>query len=695
MRLLVSLGLCLVAAALAAWWLFVAEDVAVVAPASESTAETRGVASEPVSVDAVAEPTPLQREVVSEPVATGEAPAQTPAAGLQGLIEDPRGQPVAGARVRCGEGSEVESDADGRFALAAPSEGQELHARKQGWIQVGWAQAALNAEGRWKPVRLLLAPTATLSVEVQDSSGQPVRGAKVSASLAAAEPHGSAPGNLPFGSTVYTESTSTDADGLAHFTAIAAEQRLRIDLHGVPEQTSGGAMSFEGVDGSGTRLLAAHEAQRPLVLAPGETRTLLVRAAASLRIQGRVLASSGAPSAGAIVTLRELDVKAERWPGLRLNASTDEQGAFVLESLLMTRPGRLMVAASSSGGAGGWLASCEDPQECATVELAPAPEGPIEAELVLKLVLAPSIAGRVIDGTGAPVGKARVALHPLEGALLAGHLSTNRVRSTSTAESNGAFHLPVVPEGTYDIEVNARTTTWVRGVRAGASDLLIEVPGGKPARVTIEVTSEQPLGETILLLSRFHPWQPPIEAPALPERALYSEPRGWPAPALALWYGAQGHVDHLGEVLFSSWPMRARTYEAELDEGYYWIGAKARGKGYSTYPIGTGLVHVGAGEHHLTFQLEPAGRVRGRLIASGALDPALCIALTTASGQAVPLDVRTGRLESFAAPGAVGSFDLYPVPARALELRVGSRAELEAGTCRLRQAVQVAPGATV
>ena len=222
----------------------------------------------------------------------------------------------------------------------------------------------------------------------------------------------------------------------------------------------------------------------------------------------------------------------------------------------------------------------------------------------------------------------------------------------------------------------------------------LELPDGVPATVHVEVYGSRPLGQIIVLCTRLDPL-PGVggDAPRLAKDADYAGPLGWPQPALGLWYGGQSYRGPLGTAMFSSGPImegNAKTFE--LSEGLYWIGAKAVDRdGAHCFPIGTGLVRVGPGEHNVRFHLTPSSTLEGR-VEDAPIDEALCIALATEDGRLVPLDVRRNDMAPFTDLAADGRFRFPQVPTGRFELRVGTAEELRSGTARRRRAVTIEAG---
>jgi len=316
-------------------------------------------------------------------------------------------------------------------------------------------------------------------------------------------------------------------------------------------------------------------------------------------------------------------------------------------------------------------------------------------ELTLTLEPTLAIAGRIISDL--PKLSATVHVHPLSNPLPFGLLPTG-VNASVWAHKGGEFRIAGLAPGRYDVEVRPNPpypTAWVRDVEAGTEDLSVVLGGERPARVTIDVAlSEGKSKETILLTGRLTPHDQPPAVAELPWQATYPDPLGWPPGVSHLWSGGGGLTDELGWTQFGLGPIPENPTTIELDEGPYWIGIKARAEdGNTTFPMGTGLVHVTAGEHRLRFELTPSGSVEGR-VTGGPSGRELFAALAH-GGKLLTLDVRRDEMRSVSELGADGFFRFPLVPVGTLELRIGTREELLAGRWTHHQELRVARGETL
>jgi hypothetical protein len=627
--------------------------------------------------------------------------ARVPYSGLAGRTVDALGRPLAGVEVtllawnEAGEavdravGSAV-SALDGHFRVDPAPEFQEIAVRASGLRLLAGQRPERDAQGRWEFCELVLGPEASLRVRVEDAAGEPVAGVLVQVGISPTETHGEL---RSWRSLRSDRRARTDAGGLAALDGVWAGQRLVIHLSLPSDDGPSVPLGrFERVR-EGRALLDEGDERmdgRPLVLDAGEERTVAVALAGRLRIAGRVTTADGEgfPEPWLVVS-RVDEPQRERLGGGR----GDAEGRFDLE-VVPDRPlARVLVVAADRGG----FLGLDRPGRVAwqLVELGGRAEGAVEVDLVMQATLA--IAGEVRAGeTGA---RAAIRCIPLDRSLPFGRLPTG-AHPLSQTKTDGAFRIEGLLPGRYDLEVTPfddPPRTWVRGVEAGTEDLVVELAGERPVRVTIEVAAMPgaTLAETVLLRAGpLVPFGAEPDAPALARDAVYREPFGWVPWLLTLWTGAGGHTDATGELLARLTAMKANPTTWTLDEGLYWLGAKAKlADGTLTFPIGTGLVRLAAGEHRLRFELPAAGALRGRVV--GAREGAeLFVALAHADGRPIPLDVGRGDASPLVELGFDGRFRLATAPAGRLELRVGTREELLGGSWTRRQEIRVAPGGT-
>lgn len=372
----------------------------------------------------------------------------------------------------------------------------------------------------------------------------------------------------------------------------------------------------------------------------------------------------------------------------------DGEGRFTLDLACAWPLGRVRVTARDFPEGRRSLTQTADPTRAAQADLDL--RGRASGTEQLTLVLEPTLAitGRVEAPSGEDAVQASVRVH----AAAAFPGFPPRAASVPVYTRKGAFHLPGLAPGRYDLEVQPSSRfprTWVRGVEAGTEDLVILLEGTRPVRVTVEVGSAAgELEETILLCGSFRPSGEPPPVPELAPSVTLSALEGWPAGMLTLWSGGGGRSDLNGQSSHTLTPMKTNPTTLELDEGLWWIGAKARLKdGTYAFPIGTGLVQLAPGEYRLRFELTRCGTLEGRV--QGALPGRGLAAALAHAGALLVLDVGKREMFPLCELGADGSFRFPLVPAVPLELRVGTRAELLGGRWTERRSLLPEAGETL
>lgn len=619
---------------------------------------------------------------------------------LTGRTIDLRGEPIAGVEVALlgwdESGSSLvpqqtaRSDENGAFRLECVNDVNELEAQKSGYALLHANRPVQGADGRFEPLELVLCAQAALRIVVVDPAGEPVPDVHVSVAVAAPERFGASRSRMD--GLRQNRRAATDATGTALLPVIWADQHVRVSLD-IAREGEGitGLGAFERVS-NGRPVFEPEEGGVPLFVEPSSERTLHVELAGRYRIRGRVVEEDGSAFREPWVSVRTIDRPRSAPGSLEQTRRGDERGVFELE-LLSHRPlGQLLVTATDTGPRTLNPTSIPTKSASVVIELSARPGGVDDLELVMSATRA--IAGRIVCEP--PEVRAAIRAYPRAGGLPYGDLVNGTSRYAMS--SKGGFRLPGLPAGRYDLEVMPSSrypVVWVPDVEAGTEGLTVVLEGSRPARVTVEVApSEGELDETILLRGRLRPDGVAPDAPELPVRATRSDPEGWPPDMLQLWYGGGGRIDEVGWTAYELVPMRENPTTLELDEGLYWLGVKARAQdGNYTFPIGTGLVRVGAGEHHLRFELGPGASVEGRVtgVAPGS---ELCAALARA-GELLVLDVRREKMSATCELGHDGWFRFPLVPVGALELRVGTRAELLAGRWLRREELRAERGAIV
>ncbi len=264
---------------------------------------------------------------------------------IRGLVRDPAGRAVAGARVQATnlyeflDTPETVSDADGRYALRVPSGGQQDLAV----VARGFALGRLGVEaarpGETPAPDLSLKPERRIRGRVVDRQGTPISGAVVSCSS-----------EIP-------NSTTTDGSGIFELGTLPIEQLFL-------------SATMPGYLGRFMEVPPENLAD------PIEVR--LVR---GVRLTGRVLAPDGTALWGASIESSRSRVE-----------FSDREGRFVLEHM---PSGRQTLSISSRRFAETWI----------DVEI---PKGSDSFELDVQLAEPHSLGGTVMDEHGQPIPWATV-----------------------------------------------------------------------------------------------------------------------------------------------------------------------------------------------------------------------------------------------------------------------------------------------
>jgi len=100
------------------------------------------------------------------------------------------------------------------------------------------------------------------------------------------------------------------------------------------------------------------------------------------------------------------------------------------------------------------------------------------------------------------------------------------------------------------------------------------------------------------------------------------------------------------------------------------------------------------GEYTLVFELLPAARLRGRILAD-ATEEFLCVSLVDREGRPLPVASSSGFTHPapWADTSASGHFELSSLPIGSYRLRSGTRAELQQGLFRSELPLELHAGA--
>jgi len=361
------------------------------------------LASAQAPATAPASPAP-DKALTPKPASGAARPARAkPSSTLEVVVQDPRGQPVAGALVAIGSGRELlprphsgRTDAEGRVRLEKlprPPWDVAIQAR-------GLAPKRVERVDGTKPLRVRLEPGAVLTGTVRDgSTREPVAGASVWVSVR----------------TGVAAQDTWDPD--AGRVATRTDARGRFKLEGLG---SGAATVSATAPGAGRAI-------RPNVL-PGSAVELFLMPGAT--ISGTVRDEAGRPVKGAVVRAMPEGFG----PFLPPAERTDAGGRFVLAGL----------------EAGSYVVVAREGTRAPAVSAVKV-EATGDAAADLTLAEGGFVTGRLVDAGGKPVA-GRVRLSSLDGVAL--HVLLHDLLQTQ-AGSDGRFGLGPTPPGDLVLQASA------------------------------------------------------------------------------------------------------------------------------------------------------------------------------------------------------------------------------------------------
>ncbi|MEM1417077.1 MAG: carboxypeptidase regulatory-like domain-containing protein [Myxococcota bacterium] len=356
-----------------------------------------------------------------------------PGARLEGVLVDERGEAIAGAELSLAEGGlsplprRVVTDDAGRFVASGLLPGsQRVQVRAAGHVPL--MEVLTLQAGEIRELVLVASRGAEVAGVVRDARDRPVAGARVR--WAGAEPLlelGPEPVGalgvtaevppLPLFGVVASESWAAIAGARDAGAETRTDAAGRFVLEGLPPgpgEVIAEAPGYAPAIGPGRRLRAAERV--------GDVALVLSRGG---EVSGRVLDAAGFPADGVLLELR-----AEREPRPRTRSANDD-GTFTFTGVL----GRTTITARA--------AALPPARERVLVA-----EGErLELELRLPDALA-SLAGRVLDAEGDPVGLAHVALEAED--------PRTPARRTGVSEADGTFAFDGLPGAPWRVRVEAR-----------------------------------------------------------------------------------------------------------------------------------------------------------------------------------------------------------------------------------------------
>ena len=378
-------------------------------------------------------------------------------AALAGRVEDPDGTPLADARVLLWSrpaylldddppDRTVTTGSDGRFAFEAVGEQFVVSAEREGLLCVERLGGELAEGRRAVGLRVVLAPAASLHGRTLTPAGAALPDVRVRARPEA----------------LHARESLTDESGIYRLgpvpreTTSDAQGRFRID--GVPERPLPVEAELAG------------RARRELQHDPrdGELEIVLERGAS---LAGLVRGADGRPVAGAALSV----------PGMPTQRATSgDDGRFLIEGLAASDTARLQV-----------LATGHAMQVVQPLTITPDDTAFVE----LQLEPGRSLAGHVVDGDGAPVVGAVIAI---EGDRLIdlGNVTTFPPptweswlgRSRAVTDEQGAFRIDELYAGTFELVATHPADSSVTGhwsVPSGSEELELLLDPAARSGVTL------------------------------------------------------------------------------------------------------------------------------------------------------------------------------------------------------------------
>lgn len=632
---------------------------------------------------------------------------------LHGVVRDEAGAPVKGARVsssRRGEPAvEAQSDAEGRFSLAAKGEVRRIEASAAGFAPLVVPSPHPRADGGYDEAEVVLCAAGRLVVRLMDARQQPLGGAMVRLQLAPEElPAGSA---RDWSSARREVARQADAAGMVEFPDAWLGRKLLIHL-----KTAAGDVHYDKVDGG--RLARTQEASgQALVIPPDGVLEVEAVAPSEMLVHLAVRFPDGSPVPSPGYGIDE--VERAGTAGVDLARGTGDAAGNIEARVMREQTGGeiavyAMDAVSARSG---------QPYHAARLVLDAARAGPSpEASggvLTATLVLQPtySISGRLVDQEGQPVVQDkdyRVFAVPA-GSKVPVPL-TEFSREAWTRAEKGEFLITGLVAGNYDLyaprqfEASSSSSApeLVRGadVPAGMARVA-DVPAGT-AGLDIVITSHRDVRvrlllhgahagrtpkELLVLVGAFEPSDGRTPPASSPPRIRSAGLAAWPKDAPWGFRGASATEQQGGWFQYASYSTQDLEEHAvpELAAGWYVFGVQPTDGDPTHFPCATDLVYLRPGEYEVTFDLVPAAPLRGRITGEGSVGH-LAVALVDAGDRLLPQhqpDFMFGAMTTRLSLNAAGEFSFPAAPIGRRTLRVGTPAELGAGSFQREFEVEV------
>ena len=625
---------------------------------------------------------------------------------LHGVVVGGNGGPIPGAGIRLRPAyvqpaleTEIVSDDHGAFALPWRNAGAVARAVDPSWTVMAVDPFVQLETGGWAPARIVVASSATLRVRAVGAHGSGLAGLRVAADLAAEER-----GAIGIERSMQMSGT-TDARGEIELGGVWAGHHLQLFVgeHRVTGHRSG-ELTFEEEPGSG----------EPIVLAPGEVRSFVVRWNGDLRIAGTTVSADGRSMGRVGVEITDLGSGGA--DGQQLGVlDSDRDGRF--ETRLRSRtlrgpvrfvarePGKKGLAARMSElGYAGESPPTDGAIGVRTMALSEVVDGVLHAEIVLEPGI--TITGSLFDARGIQVTRTGIGTSRLW-AVESGRSLAETQRSVWKPgfgmNQEGVFTFFGLRKCDYDIyatEEIESNFTWpcfihrFPGIGAGSQGIELRLPPRKEVHVRLRTHGEG-VERIRVLLGALVPNDPELRKVAADRSSRITEAFGWPVGADLNFSGAGGTRMEEGNLdcAYYSTDDVAEHEVPPLGAGWYVFGILPVGaKGGLWSAQSTELRWYEPGDYTIDFDAVPSATISGRILADATREH-LGVAVETPSGRRIPLEVQPGFGQSafVLETDAGGRFVIRHAPVGSFKLLAGNAAELAHG--RFRTAVILEVGA--